>query len=399
MRRYFYNARKTNSETVQDYILAESITDAAIRLEAKGLIVLDIKEEEAYRPQRNMSYYSNTKVKEFTITEQKEFFNALYHLYHSGLSIVETFRSIKSSTKNNNISNFCAIIITKLEKGKTLRETLRNHASYLGLAYTMLIAAGEESGKLVEVLEGILKNIKKQEEIKSSLIRSLVYPALILFLALGVGMLFFFFVFKMFNMAAEDGVTTAVMLKLLKAAIVKIIIVYAVIISAIIYVCKNKVILETIKSTVSGFLFFGNILKNYYFANFFNVLALSYQAGVPMTEALSLSASVVNLSEYKNKLKKSQKMVESGCKVATAFASANIFSGYAMSQVSAGEESGELDKMFKIVAHDYEEQLDNAIGIILKLIGPITIIGIGIFIGGMVIAFAWKYYNYLMSMF
>lgn len=399
MRRFFYNAKKHNNEIVQNYILAESISDAAIRLEQKGLIVLDIKEEELNRPQRNMSYYSNNQIKEFSLQEKKEFFNALYHLYKSGLPIVETFRSIKSSTRNKNINNFCAMVINKLERGKTLRETLKNYSSQLGLAYTMLIAAGEESGKLTEVLEGILKNIKKQEEIKSSLIRSLVYPALILFLALGVGMLFFFFVFKMFNMAAEDGVTTAVMLKLLKAAIIKIIIVYAVIISAIIYVCKNKVMLETIKSTASGFLFFGNILRNYYFANFFNVLALSYQAGVPMTEALILSGSVINLSEYKIRLKKSQKMVEDGCKVSTAFATANIFSGYAMSQVSAGEESGELDKMFKIIAHDYEEQLDTAIGIILKLIGPMMIIVIGIFIGGMVIAFAWKYYNYLMSMF
>ena len=52
-----------------------------------------------------------------------------------------------SSTTNNNIRNFCSLVISRIERGKTIKDALKNHTSYLGLAYTMIIAAGEETVK------------------------------------------------------------------------------------------------------------------------------------------------------------------------------------------------------------------------------------------------------------
>ena len=128
-------------------------------------------------------------------------------------------------------------------------------------------------------------------------------------------------------------------------------------------------------------------------------MALSYEAGVPVTEAIVMSNSVVNIPAYKKKLKKSADMVLNGCRVATALAATNLFSGYAMSQVAAGEQSGELDKMFKIVAFDYEEKMDMAIKVMLKLLEPTVMILVGLLVLYIASKGYSAYFNGLFSMF
>ena len=397
MKRFFYNVKTRNNQNLQDYIMAQSVADAALKLERKGYIVLEIRED-----YDNISFNTSygtayNVIHEFTIQEKKEFFNALYHMYRSGIPIVETIKSISNSTVNINIKAFCRLLIKKLEKGNSLKDTLRNHSSYLGLAYTMLIAAGEESGTLDKTIEGIIKNINKQEEIKSSFIKSITWPALMFVLVLAVGLLFKMFVFKVLT-TDIDLITTQNVIKLLIATVIKIIIFFIILFGAVFFILKNRGICSSILNTISGIKIFEGLMKDYSFSNFFYVFSLAYHAGVPLTEAIILSNSVVNIPKYNAKLRKSAQMVQNGCKVSTALAAADLFSSYAMSQISAGEEAGQMDKAFGSIAYDYENKLNTKVAVILKLIEPTMIIIIGIFVAILVIMLIKTYYGQLMSM-
>ena len=396
MKRFFYSVKTKNNDIVQDYINASSIADAALKLEKKGFIVLEIREEEQLSEQTD--FINHSSIQEFSINEKKEFFNALYHLYSSGVSIVETFKSIASSTMNTNIKSFCKLIVKKTEKGQTIRAALKNQSKALGLAYSALITAGEEAGKLEDTVAGILKNINKQEEIKSNLISSLTYPITIFCLALAVGMLFKFFILKVFASMADGGLCSSAIMRLLIITIFKIIIIFAVLITTVIYIIKNRELSSKIRGIIVNIKIFGNMVRDFYFANFFRVLALAYEAGIPLSEALILSNSVVNIPAYYHKLKRAAKMVQDGCNVSTALAATSLFSNYAMSQVSTGEKAGELDKMLKTVAYDYETKLDTAIKVMLKLIEPTMMILIGIFVGYILITAYKSYYGGIMSM-
>ncbi|MBQ9244789.1 type II secretion system F family protein [bacterium] len=399
MRRFLYSVKNKNNQTFQNYIYAHSIADAAVKLEKQGYIILEIKEEEDSSSYSDNYTILNSSIPEFSILEKKEFFNAFFHLYSSGVPIVETFKSISTSTTNIHIKNFCNLIVKKTEKGQSIRDALNKYSKVLGIAYTMLIAAGEESGELEKTLGGIIKNINKQEEIKSNLISSLTYPILIFCLALAVGMLFKFFILKVFASMGSGGLCATQVKFLLIGAIIKIVIIFAMLIGAVIFIALNRPLLSKIRSFFANVKLFGNIIKNFYFANFFNVLALSYQAGIPISESLSLSNSVVNLDYCKAKLNKAFKMVQNGCNLSTALATTNLFSNYAMSQVAAGENAGELDKMLKTVAYDYEKKLDTAIKVVLKLVEPTMMILIGIFVAYVVVTAYKSYYSGLMSMF
>lgn len=397
MSNFFYKVKNHNNEIVQGNIDALSLSDAAIKLEKKGFTILEIKEETKSSVQID-SVVSSTKIQPFTLSEKKEFFNSFYFLYKSGLSILEIFKSIFHSSKNTQVKSLCSLIIKKVERGKSLKESMNNYSNALGLAYTTLITAGEESGKLEEILADVIQNIKKQEEIKSGLISNLTYPVCMFIFAVYVALFFKFFVLKVFSLIGT-GLCYSALFKILIIAIIKILIISVIIFAIGFYIYKKKELLNKIISFVLNIGVFANLMKNYYFSNFFSVFALAYSAGITAAESIGLANSVIKIAEVNKKLKKSESMIYKGCEVSTALAVTGLFSSYAMSQVSAGEKAGELEKMLKTVAMDYENKLEVSVSVLLKTIEPLMILVVGVFVACIAINAYKSYYSSLFSAF
>ena len=398
MNRYFYKAKNKTGAVVDGSINAFSISDAAKRLESKGFIVLEINEEVGLSSRNIANVAKITPETVFTLIEKKEFFNSFYFQYKSGLSILEIFKAIFASSKNPNIRALCLHVLTKIEKGCTLSEAFERYSNALGLAYTKLICAGELTGKLESVLSNIIENIKKEEAYKEKLVSSLTYPAILLVMAISVMILFNSFVFKVFD-SMGDGITSCVIAKLAITAIVQILIFLAIVFGIFLYLKFNEKARSKFLNTVSNIKLISVFIKDYYFQNFFVVLSLAYEAGVPAVESVSLANTVMQLKDIKQKIAKSVQMINQGCKITTAFGVASVFSEYAISQVSAGENAGELDKMFKTVAFDYEQKLTGRIKLFTKLLEPGMLIVMAIFIAHIAINAYNKYYNGIFSMF
>ena len=334
---------------------------------------------------------------EFNIKEKKEFFNSLSSLYLSGLPLGDTFRSMINSTRNIKIRDVSILISRQIDKGKTLEEAIEPCSNIIGKAYTKLLSAGEKSGKLENILSDICSNIAKQQEIQSDLITALIYPVSMFLFAFAVALLFQFFVIPSFRSVADYSMKTNTSF-LFITAIIKIIIIFALLFGAYIYVTKKPALLKKIKDFFASLPIIKGILTNYYFTNFFNIMALAYDAGIPVIECVMLANSVIGIDNIKNKIKNAVKMIENGTPVSRALNTTGVFSGFAMSQVSAGEESGRLDKTLKVAAKDYQDQMDLSIKAMMKLLGPLVIILVGIMVGIIVIRGYSEYYKAIFSM-
>ena len=400
MQEFFYRA-KDNNKIITNYIRAKNLADAARRLENRGLVILEIKEEESksenYAETIRNSSSSVARNVVFSLKEKKEFFNSFYFLYSSGSSIIDIFRSMGNSSHNGKIKVLCYQILKKVETGKSLKEAMSSYTSALGLAYTMLVVAGEASGKLDNVLSNVIKNINKEEELRDNIIKALTYPALMFAMALAVYLFFNLGILRVFSRMTE-GITLEQTITIMLTAVLQIIVIFAFIIGFIIYVYKNKTLYMRVLNFLSRRKFVMKLLKNFYFANFFSVLSLSFAAGIPAAEAVELGNSVINIPLINQKIKKAQEMILNGCNVTTAFGITNVFSGYAMSQIASGENAGELEQMFKNIALDYERNLDLAVGVILKMIGPIFLIIVGIMVGFILIQGYSGFYGGLLGM-
>lgn len=398
MSNFHYKAKDNNDKLISGNISAVSISDAAVKLERKGLIVLEINEEtnisNGLSKLENVNEVSSDSM--FSIKEKLEFFNAFYYMYQSGLSVSQIFSSVYSQSRNPNVRGLCAKIAKKIEKGKTLEESFQGCSNALGIAYTSLIIAGEHSGKLEEVLLNIIKNIRREEELKNSIFSSLTYPVLVLALALFVFLLFKFCLLKIYAMIGQ-GVTYCSMKTLFITAMIKIAAIYAVIIGGIFFVCKNKKLLKKLFGFISKLPVISNLVKNYCFANFFSVMGLSYMAGVPASKTVELANSVMGIDYIKKNIANAVKMIAKGCEITTAFGVARVFSSFAMSQISAGEKAGELDKMCLVISNDYEKQMEVALSVLMKMMPPIALGFVGIIVGYVLYTAYTTYYSSLLN--
>ncbi len=397
MARFFYRVKNKQNKISQGYIEALSMPDAAEKLTKKGYIILEIKQEFESSFNKNKVNLSDS-ILPFSLQEKKEFFNSFYFLYKSALPVLDIFRSISNSSTKQQVKLFASYIVKKIEKGKSLKEAMANYSNVLGKAYTALIVAGEQAGKLDEILSDILINIKREEEIKSNLIGKLTYPTCIFFMAIAVALLFKFFILKAFSLMGT-GVCFSALIMLFITAIIKIVVIFAVFLALGFYIYKTKKLFNKFISFILNIRIFGNLMKCYYFLNFFSVFSLAYSAGITSAESINLSASVINVPEINNKLKKAENMVYNGCEVATALGVTGLFSSYAMSQITAGEKAGELDKMLKTVALDYKNKLEVSMNVFLQVVEPIMLIFVGIIVAMVAINGYKAYFGSLFSMF
>ena len=395
---FSYKVKNINGQIEQGNITADSITDAAIRLERNGFVVLEIKEK------NDSSFISSdyqfdvpySKKMVLSVREKKEFFNSFYFLYKSGYSILQIFDSMYNSSKNQKIKSLSYKILKGIKKGNSLKDSMKSCHNALGKAYSMLVVAGEESGKLENILSDIIKNITMQEKVKNDIISKITYPVLMFFFAIFVGLLFKTFIIKIFvTKAAGDDIC---MSGLIISSVLQIFFVFFLIGICIFILYKNKGLLSKITTRLFGFGPIGNLIKNYNYSNFFSVLSLSYAAGLTGSESLYLSNTVVKLPNVAHKLKQAADRVLQGCELTTALGATSLFSDYAISQISAGEQAGELEKTLKAVAHDYESRMKLSLEVMLKIIEPLMIAFVGLIVLYVAVNGYKAYYGYIYSL-
>ena len=126
--------------------------------------------------------------------------------------------------------------------------------------------------------------------------------------------------------------------------------------------------------------FIKSILVNFSFYNFFIIFSLAYQSGLSPFQAINLSKEAILDNNIKKRMLKIQQMIQDGCEIATAFGVSEIFSDYAISQISTGEKTGELDKVSDDIAQDYKKNYSVKIDALLKTIEPIMLLVAGFFV-------------------
>lgn len=377
---FIFKVKNSKGEIIQDSFYAENLSDAASKLEQKGYTLLEIKEkieENIPQPSTNIDVNFSEKTV-LSIQEKKNFFNAFYSLYKSGHSTFEIFNAIHNSTPNQKIKSLCAKILQGVKKGYSLKESMRPCTTALGKAYTMLIVAGEESGKLEETLSGITQNILIQEKVKNDVISKATYPLIIFCLAIFVAVFFKTFIFEVFK--AKMMVTGTSIAVIAISSGIQILITFGIIGGLAFALYKNKNLTSKIISKLATIKPFKDLIKDYTYSNYFSVLSLAYAAGLPISESLYLSSTVVHIPEDVRQLSQVVPRVQQGCELTTALGATMLFSDYAISQISTGEKAGELEKTLAAVAYDYETKLRVSLDVMLKFLEPLMIVFVGIIV-------------------
>lgn len=360
---------------------AESVVQATLR--RQGISVTKIKKR---------SFGRGAKVSEKDIAI---FTRQLATMMRAGVPLLQSFDIAIKGTSNAALGRLLNDIRSEVETGTNLANSLRKHPKYFDALYCNLVAAGEQSGALENLLDRIAIYQEKMLAIKSKIKAALFYPISVLVIATGVTAVMMIFVIPQFkavftSFGADLPAPTLFVMGISDFMVANGFMILGALIAAIVGTLsfyKRSLAMQAWVDRISLQIpVIGDILRKATIARWTRTLSTMFAAGVPLVEALDSVAGAAGNHVYKVATKNIQNEVSTGTSLTVAMQGAQVFPAMVVQMVSIGEESGQLDSMCGKVADFFEREVDDMVAGLTQLLEPIIIVVLGTVIGGMVVA-------------
>jgi type IV pilus assembly protein PilC len=322
------------------------------------------------------------------------FSRQLATMMKSGVPIVGGLEIIAGGQKNPKARELFTSLRTEIEGGSSLHESLSKHPVQFDELYRNLVHAGETAGVLETVLDTIATYKENIEALKGKIKKALFYPATVIAVAILVSAVLLIFVVPQFQAVfASFGADLPAFTKLIIAASDFMLSYWWLALFVVVGSGAGFVFLKKRSLAFQHFIdrailkvpVVGQIMHNSAVARFARTLAVTFQAGVPLVEALDIVAGATGNTVYETAVKRIRDDVSVGYQVNVSMRQVNLFPHMVIQMVAIGEEAGALDTMLYKVADFYESEVNNAVDALSSLLEPLIMIFIGGIVGAMVV--------------
>ncbi|MGP1833529.1 type II secretion system F family protein [Shewanella frigidimarina] len=313
----------------------------------------------------------------------------------AGVPLVTTIELLGRGHEKAKVRELLGIILSDVQSGIPLSDSLRPHRLHFDDLYVDLVAAGEHSGSLDAVFDRIATYREKAEQLKSKIKKAMFYPAAVVIVAIAVTVLLLLFVVPQFEdifkgFGAELPAFTQIVVGLSRGLQASWYF-FAIAIVVSIWLFKrahrtSQAFRNRIDEMVLKIPAIGDILHKAAMARFARTLSTTFAAGVPLIDGLESAAGASGNYVYRSALFKVRQEVMAGMQMNVAMRTTKLFPDMLIQMVMIGEESGGLDEMLNKVANIYEMQVDDAVDGLSSLIEPIMMVVIGTVVGGLIVA-------------
>jgi type IV pilus assembly protein PilC len=308
--------------------------------------------------------------------------------------IVGALDIIGSGHKNPRMKKMVNTIRTDIEGGSSLYEAISRHPVQFDELYRNLVKAGEGAGVLETVLDTVANYKENIEALKGKIKKALFYPIMVMAVAMIVSGILLVWVVPQFEdvfkgFGAELPAFTQMIVNLSRFMVswwFPILIVIGGSVFGFIAAYKRSPTMQhTMDRLILKVPVIGQLMHNSAIARFARTTAVTFKAGVPLVEALSIVAGATGNKVYEEAVLRMRDDVSVGYPVNMAMKQTNLFPHMVIQMTNIGEEAGALDAMLFKVAEYYEQEVNNAVDALSSLLEPIVMVVIGTIVGGMVI--------------
>lgn len=393
MKKYKYRAKRGPQETVEGVISAESQDAAIDKINEMGLFPIDVNEEQvAGAPSRTLLAALGRK--RGHAREILTLYRYLGRLLKAGVPVLKALQLIEEQLPEGYFRETVKDIHESVRQGHLLSSAMRMHPNTFRSFDVAMIQAGEHSGTLVEVLSRIVEYHEAMNTLRSKILGSLAYPALIL--AVGIVSMVFMMthVIPRFVAFFEDlGQDLPLLTRwLITASGFTTRYGLWVVLGLGIGGLVTKKILDhhadknNIHAWLLGIPFLGTLFLKSETIRLSRTLALLIKSGIPLLGALRIAAPVLINHTLRHDLKQCYDALENGKYFSDGLAQSKYFPLLMRRLVALGEETGRLEDTLLEVADWYENDVNEMIQIATRLLEPIVILAVGLMLGLMIIA-------------
>jgi type IV pilus assembly protein PilC len=314
-------------------------------------------------------------------------------LIKAGLPILKSLELLAERLTDKNLSPFIRAVRDEVKTGSSLSEAFARQAVFAPI-YVTSIMAGEKSGAIVEVLERYITYQRLTLSVRKKILVSLVYPALLVALTIGlVGFLIAYVVpafAELYSGMGSDLPTITVFLISIGTSFKDYIFVILAALAAAIIAFQlwirtesAKLILERLALSIPVL---GDVWIKFQSAQFCRVLGTLLIGGIPLVQALTTAAESLNARLLRVATDKIQKMVREGQTLSHSMSTTGVFPQLAVDMCEVGESTGALPNMLNSTAEFFDDEVTTRVTAALSLIEPVIMIALGLFVAFVLVA-------------
>jgi len=415
MATYTYQALNSSGKTQKGTVEAASSEEAIQRIKSQGYFPTSVqaqKEKKAKGSVAEKEAKSQSKKKKkkgggFSIGSVKPKYLALFTrqlstLQDAGLPLLRSLQILESQQKPGLLKNILLGVTEEVEGGSSLSEAMGKYPKAFDHLYVKMVNAGEIGGVLDVILQRLSEFMEKAEKLKSKIKGAMVYPVVVVIVALAILTGIMLLIIPKFE---EIFVDFGIELPWLTQMLINTsrwvagsnasggipgwaIMVFGGPVLWISYKLirktpPGKAVFDTVILWVPVL---GSLIRKTVIARFTRTLGTLISAGVPILEAVTITSQTSGNHVFEKALTSVHDSIREGETFATPLRESKTCDAIVVNMIDVGEETGEMDAMLLKIADNYDEEVDVAVAALVSLIEPLMVVVLGVMVGTIVVA-------------
>ncbi len=389
---YKCKAIQSDGTEVVEIIAAGSIKEVREKIRSKGLYISQINEDvEKKSAAEELSFGGKVTPKQLSI-----FCKQFATLLIAGVPVAEGLDILYRQSEDKKLKDGLEDVYMQVLKGSQVSTAMKSQPKIFPHLMISMVESGEMTGNLDTVMERLAVHYEKEAKINSRIKGAMIYPMVLSILSIVVVIFMITTILPTFTgMFVSSGMELPGLTQFLLDISDFITEFWYIVIGVsalIVYLIKRYIDSEAGRYRFDALKFKIPIVKSsmdkIVTARFTRTLGSLLKSGIPLINALELSGSVTGNVVIEEKIDHIATEVEKGETLGSALKRTPAFGPMVISMIQIGEESGSLDEMLDKSADFYEQELEDAIDRLLKLMEPLLIVAMAVVIGFIVIAMA-----------
>lgn len=395
---FSYHALDKDGHEKEGSIEALSMDVAVATLQRRELIVSSIEPatSKSALASLNFSFAKKISNKDVVILSRQ-----IATLFEAQVSALRIFRLLASEVENKSLADVMTQVADDLQGGSPISKALSRHPKVFSAFYVNMVRAGEESGKLSETFGYLADYLDRTYAVVSKAQNALIYPAFVIGVFFIVMGLMLTLVIPRISAILLDSGQKIPFYTQIVINISNLLVHYGVFV--LIAIALAVVLIWRAVQTPEGQLLFdsfkldipylGALYQKLYLSRIADNFATMLVSGVPVVEAVDITAAVVGSSTYETVLKEVGEDVRGGSSISEALGKHEEIPGIMTAMVRVGEETGELGTILNTLAKFYQREVTTAVDTLVDLIEPLMIVMLGLGVGTLLASVLIPIYN------
>lgn len=385
---FSYKAARADGEVIEGQLEAGNARAVAQHLQADGQVPIQVVEFQGKTTDTGPRLTLRRESTRINARDIELFTLQLSTLLKAGLSLGQALDTLHGLLEKPVLADMVNDINQSIRRGDTLSDALSRAHPLFDRFYLNMVRAGENSGTLDLALESLAGFKAKAREMRESLTSALIYPSLLMVLALVAIAIMLGFVVPSFTEMFDEAGQQMPLLTRIVAGTGEfigqwwwaILIVIAASVWAIRQNWQQPEGIERRDHRLLKLPIVGSLLLKVETARFTRTLSTLLGNGVTLLVAMDIAKETVGNRIVAQALERIAGRVRQGEGLSKPLSESKTFPSLATQLIRVGEQSGELESMLTQVANIYENEVDSGLKRLLSLIEPAIIILIALFV-------------------